>query len=74
MILLHMLLEIEMILIGILTMLALIRSDVLVRVHMTFIAWKVGETFLTKVTLIQLLVIFNMSALNVFLDFVICLK
>ena len=74
MVLLHMLLEVEMVLVSILTMLTLIRSDVLVRVHVAFIAGEVGEALLTKVTLIQFLIILHVSALNVFLDLVVCLK
>ena len=74
MILLHMLLQIEVVLIRVVTEMALVGSDVLVRVHVTLITREVRESLLTICALIQLLIILYMSALDVLLHFVISFK
>ena len=69
-----MLLKIEMVLVCIVTQVTLIWPEVFVTVHVTFIRGKVGKTLLAEGTLVQLLVVLHVSALDVLLDLVVRLK
>ena len=71
---LDMLLEVEVVLIGVITKVTRVGPDVLMRIHVTLVAWKKGESFITNITLVKLLIIFHVNTLNVFLPLVICFK
>ena len=71
---LDMLLEVEVVLIGVITQVTGVGPDVLMRIHVTLVAWKKGESFITNITLVKLLIIFHVNTLNVFLPLVICFK
>ena len=72
--LLHVLLEVEAVSVRLVAHTALVRSDVLVIVHVALITFLAGKSFLTITTLVQLLIILHVSTLNMFLYFMIGLK
>ena len=71
---LNMLLEVEVILIGIVTQVARVRPYILVGIHMALIAWKEGKSFVTNIALVELLVILYVNTLDVLFPLMICFK
>ena len=71
---LDVLLEVEVILIGVITEMTGVWPDVLVRVHVTLVAWKKWESLVTDIALVKLLIIFHVDTLNMLLPLVICLE
>jgi len=69
-----MLLQIEMVLVCIVTEVTLIWPEVFVTVHVTLIRRKVREALVTEVALVQLLVVLHVCALDVLLHLVIRLE
>ena len=72
--LLHVLLEVKTVPVSLVAHVALVGPNVLVVIEMTLVTLLAREALLAVFTLVQLLVILHMIALDVFLDFMICLK
>ena len=69
--LLHVLLEVEAVSVRLVAHTALVGPDVLVIVHVALVTFLAGKSFLTIATLVQLLIVLNVSTLNMFLYFMI---
>ena len=71
---LYMLLQVEMVLICVITQMTRVGPYILMRIHMAFIAWKERKSFIANIALVKLLIIFYVNTFNMFLPLVICLK